>query len=125
VLSGRGLRKQAIVQDVESSALIDPSGLTVDCRRTPIAPLFALAIGEFGLLGIIVTVRLRLLLGKRLRRQVFSTTLDRLMKYIDVGQVEGYLSGDFQCMTGEHTPLCTHAGVYCVLCPGRSRRTAA
>jgi len=65
VLSGRGLRKQAIVQDVESSALIDPSGLTVDCRRTPIAPLFALAIGEFDLLGIIVTVRLRLLQGKR------------------------------------------------------------
>ena len=49
-----------IVHDVESFTLINARGASVLCSRTANAELFSLAIGGYGLFGVIVTITLRL-----------------------------------------------------------------
>ena len=93
---GRGLNRRPVVEDVELFRLVDASGTVRVCSRTENADLFRLAIGGYGLFGVIVSVRLRL--GPRRK-------LERLVKIIDLEDVipsfterieDGYLYGDFQ-----------------------------
>ncbi len=116
-IHGRGLSMQPIIQDVESFTVIDPSGNSIHCSRTQNAELFSLAIGGYGLFGIIVTVRLRLMPRRRLRRHVVITTVDRLMEDMEARRAEGYLFGDFQFMTDEQSPLFMHEGVFSCYVP--------
>jgi FAD/FMN-containing dehydrogenase len=59
---GRGLRMKPFIADVESFVLLDAAGFPEDVTvaRTE---LFRLAIGGYGLLGVIASVRLRLAPG--------------------------------------------------------------
>ena len=57
---GRGLTLKPIVQDVESFVLVDSNGKIRECSRTTNPELFALAIGGYGLFGVITSVTLRL-----------------------------------------------------------------
>jgi FAD/FMN-containing dehydrogenase len=57
---GRGLTMQPFNSDVESFTLIDGNGDMRTCSRSENAELFRLAIGGYGLFGIIYSVRLRL-----------------------------------------------------------------
>lgn len=73
---GRGLRFAPSVQDVEAFTLADASGRALRCSRREHAELFRLAIGGYGLFGVIASVRLRLAPRrprKRLRRRASST----------------------------------------------------
>src|SRR5262245_34641002 len=60
-IHGRGLTYRPIVGDVESFTLMDSEGNTRTCSRTENAELFRLAIGGYGLFGVITRVRLRLM----------------------------------------------------------------
>jgi FAD/FMN-containing dehydrogenase len=96
---GRGLRLRPIIGDVESFTLMDAEGKLHTCSRTENAELFRLAIGGYGLFGVITRVRLRLMP---------RTKLERVVRIIDVGDVipafeqriaEGFLYGDWQFST--------------------------
>ncbi|MGH7822720.1 MAG: FAD-binding oxidoreductase, partial [Candidatus Binatia bacterium] len=57
---GRGLAMRPIVDDVDSFTLIDGNGGFRTCSRAENQELFRLAIGGYGLFGVIYSVRLRL-----------------------------------------------------------------
>jgi FAD/FMN-containing dehydrogenase len=93
---GRGLRMQPFINDVEAFTLIDAQGELKVCTRQHNAPLFALAIGGYGLLGVIASVTLRLAPRRKMRRDVSLLQLDDLMSAFDDRIAYGYAYGDFQ-----------------------------
>lgn len=93
---GRGLRMKPFIDDVEAFTLVDCEGNVVICSREHNAQLFALAIGGYGLFGVIASVTLRLAPRRKLRRDVAVLRLDGLMAAFDEAIARGYEFGDFQ-----------------------------
>ena len=93
---GRGLRMKPFVADVESFTLIDPDGEVQTCSRTRNPDLFKLAIGGYGLFGVIYSVTLRLTRRQKLRRVVKVIDIDELSRLFDQRISQGFLYGDFQ-----------------------------
>ena len=108
---GRGLTYKPIVQDVESFELVDASGAIRHCSRTENPELFSLAIGGYGLFGIIYAVMLRLMPAHRVRRVVEITTIDRLETLFTERIADGFTYGDFQYKTDETSPGFLRDGV--------------
>src|SRR5207245_6721649 len=54
---GRGLLFKPFVGDVESFVLVDADGIPRTCSREENAELFRLAIGGYGLFGVVTSVR--------------------------------------------------------------------
>ena len=108
---GRGLTYKPIVQDVESFELVDASGAIRHCSRTENPELFSLAIGGYGLFGIIFAVTLRLMPTHRVRRVVEITTIDRLETLFAERIADGFTYGDFQYKTDETSPGFLRDGV--------------
>ena len=108
---GRGLTYKPIVQDVESFELVDASGAVRHCSRTENSELFSLAIGGYGLFGIIYAVTLRLMPAHRVRRVVEITTIDRLQSLFTERIADGFTYGDFQYKTDETSPGFLRDGV--------------
>ena len=93
---GRGLDLPPFVSEVESFTLVDAAGELRHCSRTENTDLFRLAIGGYGLFGVIATVTLRLVLRRKLRRIVEITDVERLMPAFDARIAAGFTYGDFQ-----------------------------
>lgn len=93
---GRGLRMRPFIDDVEAFTLIDAAGALMVCSRERNAHLFSLAIGGYGLFGIIASVSLRLAPRVKMRRDVTLLQLDQLMPAFDARIAAGYAYGDFQ-----------------------------
>jgi FAD/FMN-containing dehydrogenase len=93
---GRGLRFRPIVQDVESFTLVDAAGRVLPCSRNVNAELFRLAIGGYGLFGVVTSVRLRLAPRRKLRRVVEVRNTDDLTDAFARRIADGYEYGDFQ-----------------------------
>jgi FAD/FMN-containing dehydrogenase len=93
---GRGLRMTPFVGDVESFEIVDARGERRLCSRTSEPELFKLAIGGYGLFGIVSAVTLRLMPRRKLRRVVEVRTVDRLMDAFDQRIADGCIYGDFQ-----------------------------
>ena len=74
----RGLTYRPIVQDVESFEMVDSNGSLLRCSRDENAELFRLAIGGYGLFGVIATADLRLMPARPMQRVVETTTIDWL-----------------------------------------------
>ena len=108
---GRGLTYKPIVQDVESFELVDASGTIGHCSRTENPELFSLAIGGYGLFGIIYAVTLRLMPAHRVRRVVEITTIERLETLFTERIADGFTYGDFQYKTDETSPGFLRDGV--------------
>ncbi len=98
---GRGLTYRPIVQDVESFELVDANGDLLWCSRTENAELFRLAIGGYGLFGVIYAVTLRLMPAHMVRRVVEITSIERLEGLFKERIAEGFTYGDFQYKTDE------------------------
>ena len=109
---GRGLRMQPIVGDVESFVLIDHEGKAIECSRDRNPELFRLAIGGYGLFGVIGTIRLRLAPRRKLRRVVEVQSVDTVMTKFEQRIAEGYLYGDFQFAIDERSPHFLRNGVF-------------
>ena len=77
---GRGLRLPPIVGDVEAFTLIGSRGEIFHCSRTENIDLISLAIGVYGLFGVIADVTLRLAPRLKVRRNVEILTLDELVR---------------------------------------------
>ncbi len=93
---GRGLTLPPIVGQVESFELMTGTGEMLTCSRDRHAELFALAIGGYGLVGIITQVTLRLRRGLKLRRVVTMVETNDLMTVLTDRIRSGFLYGDFQ-----------------------------
>ena len=95
-IHGRVLGRKPIVDDVVSFTLVDADGELRMCGREENPDLFRLAIGGYGLFGVIVTVRLRLTRREKVERVVTMLDVDDLIDAFERRMVEGYLFGDFQ-----------------------------
>ena len=93
---GRGLRLPPIVDQVESIDLMNSAGDIVTCSRKQHRDLFSLAIGGYGLFGIITRVVLRLRPRCKVRRTVSITDATGLMERMADRIRDGFEYGDFQ-----------------------------
>ncbi len=98
-IHGRGLKFQPIVQDVEAFTLMDARGKLHRCTRAENAELFRLAIGGYGLFGVITSVELRLLPRRRIERVVEVIDVRDLMPALEARIAQGFLFGDCQFST--------------------------
>jgi FAD/FMN-containing dehydrogenase len=95
-IHGRGLRMQPFIADVEAFTLIDAGGAIQLCSRVRNSDLFSLAIGGYGLFGVIASVILRLAPRRKMRRDVTLLGLDDLLPAFEQRIAAGYVYGDFQ-----------------------------
>lgn len=109
---GRGLKMKPFVGDVESFTLVSPSGERLECSRSANSDLFALAIGGYGLFGVIASVRLRLAPRKKLERVVEVRQIEDIAAAFDQRVRSGFLYGDFQFSINERSDNFLRRGVF-------------
>ncbi len=93
---GRGLDLPPFVAEVERFTLVGAGGKLYRCSRAENRELFRLAIGGYGLFGVIATVTLRLAPRRKLRRSVEIIDAGELAAAFDHRIAAGSLYGDFQ-----------------------------
>jgi len=95
-IHGRGLKMPPFIGDVESFKLLTARGELVNCSRTENAELFRLAIGGYGLFGLITSVTLRLIERRKVERVVEVRSIEGLSKAFAERIADGFMYGDFQ-----------------------------
>ena len=110
-IHGRGLTLRPIVGDVESFDLIDASGAITPCSRTKNADLFSLAIGGYGLFGVIARVTLRLTRRHKVERTVTIADIDDLPTLFTERIAADFEYGDFQFATSVASEEFLRSGV--------------
>lgn len=93
---GRGLLMQPLGDDIEDLTLMMADGTLLRCSREENAELFSLAIGGYGLFGIIVAATMRLSRRIKLRRLVDIIDIDDAMNAVFRRVEGGCIYGDFQ-----------------------------
>ena len=109
---GRGLTLKPMVQQVDSFDLLDPRGEIRTCSRTQNPDLFRLAIGGYGLFGIITRVRLKLRPRTRVRRVVALGETGSIIERFDEKIRGGFLYGDYQFATDSPRDSFLRRGVF-------------
>ena len=109
---GRGLRLPPIIADVEAFTLIDAQAEVRRCSRAENAKLFRLAIGGYGLFGVIAEVTLRLVPRVKVERSVEILTLEELVRVPEERDTRDWLFGDFQYSIDERSPDFLRRGVF-------------
>ncbi len=109
---GRGLRFPPIVADVESFMLLTADGKLQKCSRDENQELFSLAIGGYGLFGIIVHVTLRLVKRTKVQRMVEVIPVKDLLPWVEKRLATGFVYGDCQYSTDLDAEAVAHAGVF-------------
>ena len=109
---GRGLRMKPLISDIESFTLITADGKSIRCSREDSSEMFRLAIGGYGLFGLIDTVTLRLVPRQKLRRVVEIIRADDLPKCFEERIAQKFLYGDFQFSVDEKSPDFLQRGVF-------------
>jgi len=110
-IHGRGLTMRPFIADIEAFSLVDASGTVRHCSRTQEADLFRLAVGGYGLFGVIASVTLRLVRVRKLRRVVDVIDLDGLLPALAERIAAGHLYGDFQFAIDPHNEAFLRRGV--------------
>ncbi len=111
-IHGRGLQLPPIIGDVESFVLVDADGRMHTCSRRENAELFALAIGGYGLFGVIAQVTLRLAPRTKVERVVEIIAVKDLLAKVDERISQGFLDGDCQYAVDLCADAESHAGVF-------------
>ena len=114
---GRGLTMKPLISNVESFTLISAEGKRMRCSREENSELFKLAIGGYGLFGLIDTVTLRLVPRQKLRRVVEIIEASDLPKRFEQRIGEKFLYGDFQFSVDETSPEFLQRGVFSCYLP--------
>jgi FAD/FMN-containing dehydrogenase len=109
---GRGLTLKPIIDQVESFALLDASGALHECSRQQNPELFRLAIGGYGLFGVITRIRLRLRPRVKVRRVVALADTDGIIERFEERIRDGYLYGDYQFATDASRDSFLRRGVF-------------
>ena len=108
----RGLTYRPIVQDVDELTLVDANGEVHRCSRRENAELFRLAIGGYGLFGVIASVRLKLTPRRKIERVAEVAEVTDLNRRFAERIADGYLFGDFQYSTDLTSETLLHSGVF-------------
>jgi len=111
-IHGRGLRFPPIIGDVEAFVLVDADGKARTCNRRENAELFSLAIGGYGLFGIIAQVTLRLVRRTKVQRLVEVIPIKDLLAGVKKRIDAGFVYGDCQYSTDLDTEAASHPGVF-------------
>ena len=111
-IHGRGLRLPPFVNDIECFTLVDASGEIRHCSRSSSHELFRLAIGGYGLFGIVADVTLRLSPRLKVERRVEVLTLKELIRVPEERDTTNWLFGDFQYSIDEASPDFLKRGVF-------------
>src|SRR5437899_12554898 len=98
---GRGLAMKPLISNVESFNLINADGKSIRCSRDENHELFRLAIGGYGLFGLIESVTLRLVPRQKLRRVVEIIRASDLPKRFEERIAQNFLYGDFKFSVDE------------------------
>lgn len=93
---GRGLSMRPFVSNIEAFTLVNANGELVRCSRQQNAELFRLAVGGYGLFGVVCSVTLRLVPREKIERVVEVRSADGLMSAFYERIRNGFLYGDFQ-----------------------------
>src|SRR5216117_1159677 len=109
---GRGLRMKPLISNIESFTIITADGKTIRCSREENSELFRLAIGGYGIFGLIDTVTLRLVPRQKLRRVVEIIRANDLSKRFEERIAQNFLYGDFQFSVDEKSPDFLQRGVF-------------
>ncbi|PYJ55570.1 MAG: hypothetical protein DME24_24675 [Verrucomicrobia bacterium] len=95
-IHSRGLKMKPLISDIEAFTLVDASGTLRRCSRTENRDLFRLAIGGYGLFGIVYSVTLRLVPRRKLQRVVEFLNVEEVMPAFSRRIEDAFLYGDFQ-----------------------------
>jgi FAD/FMN-containing dehydrogenase len=114
---GRGLQMKPFIDDVEAFTLVDADGVIRSCSRRTKPALFALAIGGYGMFGVIASVTLRLAPRRKMRRDVTLLELDGLLAAFGERIAAGYVYGDFQFAIDPGSPHFLQRGVFSCYLP--------
>ena len=109
---GRGLAMKPLISNIESFTLINADGKSIRCSRDENNELFRVAIGGYGLFGLIASVTLRLVPRQKLRRVVEIIHAGDLPKRFEERIAEKFLYGDFQFSVDEKSPDFLQRGVF-------------
>jgi FAD/FMN-containing dehydrogenase len=109
---GRSLTRPPLAADVESITLVDAAGAVQTCSRTQNADLFRLAVGGYGLFGVVHAVTLRLTRRVRLERIVELRDAEGLADAFARRIGDGFLFGDFQFDVDAPAPTFLRRGVF-------------
>lgn len=111
-IHGRGLAHPPFVSDVESFDLVDAGGRVRRCSRKENAELFSLAIGGYGLFGLVSQVTLRLVRRFKVRRKVEVIAVKDLLDKYQAVKDQGFVFGDCQYSVDLSGPADEHPGVF-------------
>ena len=114
---GRGLKLPPFIGDVESFRLLIAKGDIVNCSRSENAELFRLAIGGYGLFGLVTSVTLRLVERRKVERVVEVRSIEGLSKAFAERIRDGFIYGDFQYAIDDTSPDFLSRGVFCCYRP--------
>ncbi|HSS17284.1 MAG TPA: FAD-binding oxidoreductase [Candidatus Dormibacteraeota bacterium] len=109
---GRGLAMKPLISNIESFTLINADGKPIRCSRDENNELFRLAIGGYGLFGLVDTVTLRLDPRQKLRRVVEIIRASDLPRRFEERIAKSFLYGDFQFSVEEKSPDFLQRGVF-------------
>ena len=109
---GRGLSMKPLISNVESFTLINADGKSMRCSREENNELFRLAIGGYGLFGLIDSVTLRLVPRQKLRRVVEVIRASDLPRRFEERIAQTFPYGDFQFSVDEKSPDFLQRGVF-------------
>jgi FAD/FMN-containing dehydrogenase len=116
-IHGRALTQRPIIANVESFTLLDHEGELRECDRQNNPELFRLAIGGYGLFGIITSVKLRLRDRVKVRRVVEIRDLKDIPDAFEHRIADGYQYGDFQFATDSNRESFLRRGVFSCYLP--------
>lgn len=111
-IHGRGLNLSPFAADIESFTLVLADGTRLLCSREQHRELFRLAIGGYGLFGVVHTLTLRLTRRVTLERRVELREADDLAQAVERRVGEGFTYGDFQFETDSRSPGFLTHGVF-------------
>ncbi len=111
-IHGRGLKFPPLVSGIESFTLITADGKLHSCSRSENQELFSLAIGGYGLFGVVVHVTLRLVPRTKVERIVEVIAVKDLLPFVDRRLACGFVYGDCQYSTDLDSEVDRHAGVF-------------
>lgn len=111
-IHGRGLKFAPMIGDIESFVLVDADGKAHTCSRRENTELFSLAIGGYGLFGIIAQVTLRLVPRTKVERVVEIIPVKELIGRVADRIRDGFIYGDCQYSTSLDGKVEDHPGVF-------------
>jgi FAD/FMN-containing dehydrogenase len=109
---GRGLKMKPFIGDIESFRLIDWQGRVLNCSRAENPELFRLAVGGYGLFGVVCAVTLRLVPRQKLERVVEILNVEEVMPAFERRIADGFMYGDFQYSINERSQDFLRRGVF-------------